>query len=73
MVLYTPLAYHDIFPEEDAAYMYVTYQNRPLTVRQTAQGTYELVRLLSTDPKDYLNDELLPGTILHNEFISQMK
>lgn len=73
MVLYTPLSYHEMFPEQMEGYKYVTYQGRTLYVKETEHGELQLVQLMSTDPQDYLNTSLTPGTILKNEFVQQRK
>lgn len=68
MVLYTPLHHDEIFPTEEQLYEIVSYQGKPCYVKKGEDGTYELIRLLSTDPQDYLNGNLQPGTIIGQPF-----
>lgn len=66
MILYTPMSQADIYPnsEEGPQREFVSYQGRTLYVEQGENGTYELVRLMSTDPQDFLEQSYAPGTIL---------
>lgn len=67
MILYTPLSTADIFPEESEdfnSYKFVSFQGKQFYVKETEEGSYQLVQLLSTDPQDYLNDIYTPGNIL---------
>lgn len=73
MVLYTPLTYEEIFPSEVEEHKLVSYQGKSLYVKQNEQGEVQLIQLISTDPNDFLNTSLSPGTILNNEFLQQMK
>ena len=73
MVLYTPLSHEEIFPSEHKHHELVQYQGKLVYVKKTEVGEMQLVRLMSTDPQDYLNASLQPGAILSNEFIQFMK
>lgn len=73
MVLYTPLSHEEIFPSEHKRHELVQYQGKLVYVKKTEIGEMQLVRLMSTDPQDYLNTSLQPGTMLSNEFIQFMK
>ncbi|AEJ39860.1 hypothetical protein TPY_1679 [Sulfobacillus acidophilus TPY] len=66
MILYTPLAWDDIFPApEDAAPVWERIiDGRLCLVRQSPDGTPRLERLLSTDPADYLNPAFQPNRLL---------
>lgn len=65
MILYTPLSKEDIFPEEGTHNrQFVSYQGKTLCVDQLEDGSYSLVQILSTDPQDYLDPSLSPGSIL---------
>ncbi|AIF43706.1 YlzJ-like family protein [Virgibacillus sp. SK37] len=65
MILYTPLTQEEIFPEEENTNReYISYEGRTICVNKTADGEYQLVQLLSTDPQDFLNDKYTPGRIL---------
>ncbi|WP_181348654.1 YlzJ-like family protein [Thalassobacillus sp. CUG 92003] len=64
MILYTPLSEHDIFPARDEDYQNVLYgslRNCPVKVMDSGDGHVEVVQLLSTDPQDFLDDQLQPG------------
>lgn len=66
MILYTPLSQADIFPhssEENANRHFVTNQGRSMYVEQQPDGSYQLLRLLSSDPHDFLKAEYTPGTL----------
>ncbi|MEC5422636.1 YlzJ-like family protein [Virgibacillus sp. C22-A2] len=68
MILYTPLSEADIFPQSTDSLtnrQCVTYNGRTMYVEQTSDGSYQLLQLISTDPKDFLDDTYLPGTILN--------
>ncbi|HEX6593954.1 MAG TPA: YlzJ-like family protein [Bacillota bacterium] len=67
MILYTPLSETDIFPTSSEIYSNrhcVTYDGKSCFVEKQADGTYQLLQLLSTDPNDFLNENYTPGTIL---------
>jgi hypothetical protein len=67
MILYTPIASEDIYPQSDETFSNrhcVSYQGRNLYVEQLNDGSYELLQLLSTDPEDFLNTSYVPGTII---------
>ncbi|WP_042223719.1 YlzJ-like family protein [Oceanobacillus manasiensis] len=67
MILYTPLSQEEIFPQQEdvtAKRQCVVHQGKSMYVEQKEDGSYQLLQLLSTDPQDYLNDSLSPGTIL---------
>ena len=67
MILYTPLAMEDVLQgldEISAQRECVSYQGRMFYVDKMANGDYQLVQLMSTNPNDYLNQQYLPGTSL---------
>ncbi|PAV30056.1 hypothetical protein CIL05_09265 [Virgibacillus profundi] len=67
MILYTPLSEADIYPNspEDFSNRHcVSYGGKSLYVEQTADGSYQLLQLLSTDPQDFMDENYTPGTIL---------
>lgn len=65
MILYTPLSQEEIFPEEETTNRkFISYEGKTLCVDQLEDGAYSLVQLLSTDPEDYLDPTLSPGSIL---------
>lgn len=67
MILYTVVPPETIFSSEDDektnGEMVVAIHNFQLVVRPK-EDKWEVVRLLSTDPNDYLNDQYQPGQLL---------
>lgn len=53
----------------DITYEEITYKNQ-LMLTKTIDGVRIIERLYSTNPADYLNPELQPGTILENPLIN---
>lgn len=67
MILYTPLSESDIFPSQNDKInqrSVITHQNRSVYVEKNEDGNYQVVQLLSTDPKDFMNTQYQPGSIL---------
>ncbi|MUK89857.1 hypothetical protein GMD78_15920 [Ornithinibacillus sp. L9] len=67
MILYTPLAETDIFPNEAGENVNrecVSYNGKQVYVERNNDGTYQVLQLLSTDPQDFLDSTYAPGTIL---------
>ncbi|RFA37762.1 hypothetical protein CAI16_01280 [Virgibacillus dokdonensis] len=66
MIIYTPLSKEDIFytSQEYTERQMISYNGKPLYCEKRADGSLEIVKLLSTDPKDFLNHEFSPGTII---------
>ena len=56
----------------DIKYEEITYKNQ-LILTKTVDHTQTIERIYSTNPKDYLNPELQPGTILQNPLINRQK
>ena len=73
MVLYTPLTHEEIFPYEQTKEEVLQYNGKMVYAMKTETGEMRLIRLMSTNPQDYLNSSLQPGAILQNEFIQFMK
>lgn len=66
--------YYSILPfDEDSSlnveYKEVMYKNQLVLVKNI-NGIQMLERLYSTNPKDYLNPDFQPGTILENPLIN---
>jgi len=73
-MLYTPLAVEDIFPTADKpAVKLVQYGGKMVYITENDLGEIQLERLLSSDPKDYLNQSFIPGTILKRDTIQHIK
>ncbi|MBB6452865.1 hypothetical protein HNQ94_001311 [Salirhabdus euzebyi] len=64
MILYTPLSEHDIFPDEEQefeSHKWYSYQGKMLKLKDLSDGSYEIVQMASTNPNDYLDQQLCPG------------
>ncbi|MFC0301365.1 YlzJ-like family protein [Virgibacillus soli] len=67
MILYTPLSESDIFPQDENEFgkrHCVSHGGKTLYVEEQADGSFQLLQLLSTDPNDFLDQQYNPGTIL---------
>lgn len=65
MILYTMMPQELVYPtaaEEYGQQFLVSYQGVPLIVEPTIDHTYQVIRIVSTDPQHFLNESLLPGT-----------
>lgn len=68
MILWTPMQLELVFegledmcpPQYDQVY----HRGVPLLVERTKNGRGRVARLLSTDPRDYLNLEYTPGSLI---------
>lgn len=69
MILYTPmqleLVLKGLEEMEHPKVMKANVNGIPALVQDEGLGHGKLVRLLSTDPKDYINSNLVPGTIVN--------
>lgn len=64
MILYTMMPSELIFPSEqveESKQKLITYQGVSMLVEQTDSEHVEVVRILSSDPQHYLNQQLCPG------------
>ncbi|WP_254434148.1 YlzJ-like family protein [Halobacillus sp. Marseille-Q1614] len=63
MILYTPLCEHDVFPQDTNAsqIVYEKYNNRHVKCFDHGNGKKQIIQVVSTDPKDYLDPSLQPG------------
>ncbi|MEH7094588.1 YlzJ-like family protein [Neobacillus vireti] len=64
MILYTMMPSELIFPAEqveESKQKLITYQGVSMLVEQTDSEHVEVVRILSSDPQHYLNQQLCPG------------
>lgn len=68
MILYTPMQLELVFEGFDNTrypeYKEVEYQGVPMIVETLGSGRQKIVKLLSTNPFDYLKPELTPGSII---------
>lgn len=53
------------------AYAEMPWKNGTLLVEETGQNTARVVRLISTDPMDYLDPAIQPGSIIEHKCKSQ--
>ncbi|KOO46559.1 YlzJ-like family protein [Priestia koreensis] len=64
MILYTMMPQELIFPTEsvtEAEQKVVEYNGIPFVVTQNENGQHQIVRMLSTNPQDYLDSRYQPG------------
>lgn len=71
MILYTMMPNEFIFPTAESVYekqSIVTYNGVELLVQQTENSQYEIIRILSSDPSHYLDQQYCPGQKLSGDF-----
>lgn len=67
MILYTTVPEELIFPQENhaqAKQMTIDIKEGHLVVEQISNREFRVVRLISTDPFAYLNDNYTPGKMI---------
>ncbi len=68
MILYTPMQLELVLEGFDQTkypeYKEVKYKGVPMLVEEAEGGRNRIVRLLSTNPFDYLRTELSPGSLI---------
>ncbi|MEH7419417.1 YlzJ-like family protein [Neobacillus drentensis] len=65
MILYTMMPNELIFPieqMEESKQKLITYQGVSMVVEQTDSDYFEVIRILSSDPQHYLNQQIRPGS-----------
>lgn len=65
MILYTMMPQELIFPTQEQDFAeprLVSYQGVPLMVERTEDHSYRVIRVMSTDPKHFLNESYSPGS-----------
>ncbi|EKN65665.1 hypothetical protein BABA_19231 [Neobacillus bataviensis LMG 21833] len=65
MILYTMMPNELVFPYEAEAaskQQTITYQGIPLLVECVDQQNVQVLRILSSDPQHYMNDQIYPGS-----------
>lgn len=65
MILYTMMPYELVFPNEADDFhkqKMVTYNGVPLLVEHLDAQTLQVVRVLSSNPMDFLDDRCCPGS-----------
>jgi len=66
MILYTTVPQELIFPTEASAYgkqEIITYNGIPMMVEKVEEGK-RIIRILSTNPTDYMEQSIMPGQII---------
>ncbi|MGG4169840.1 YlzJ-like family protein [Rossellomorea vietnamensis] len=67
MILYTMVPNDMVFPTDESEFsgqMMINYQGVPLLVQQE-ENNYRIIRVMSSDPAHYLNDQICPGEYLN--------
>lgn len=68
MILYTPVQLELVLEGFDktnySGYEEINFKGVPMVVESTGFGRKRIVKLLSTDPFDYLKPEMTPGSII---------
>jgi hypothetical protein len=71
MILYTMMPQELVFPTDMSVYgkqKIIEVNGMSMVVMENDQKQYEVVRLLSTNPQDYLNSQYCPGQIINASF-----
>ncbi len=67
MILYTMMPAELIFPTDETQFsnqQYVELNGVSMVVEKNEEHGHRIVRLLSTNPQDFLNDEYMPGSTI---------
>lgn len=66
MILWTIVPEEAIFAEKSLPVMYeeIDYLGQKVLVEKISENQFSVVRLLSTQPANYLRSDLQPGTII---------
>ncbi|MBP3951979.1 YlzJ-like family protein [Bacillus suaedae] len=67
MILYTMMPQEYIFPEDDSSFQsqkVISCDAGHLIVEQINSTQYRIVRLMSSNAMDYLDDKYTPGSII---------
>ncbi|KHD86553.1 YlzJ-like family protein [Heyndrickxia ginsengihumi] len=71
MILHTMMPKEMIFPTDSLEFTkqeMIAYNGVPILAEQVEQG-YRIIRILSSNPNDYLQAELMPGTLLNHSIV----
>ncbi|WP_203362359.1 YlzJ-like family protein [Bacillus sp. REN10] len=65
MILYTMMPVESIFPHSETGdeVELIDWQGVPLYV-QKAENYYRVIRVASTNPNDFLNEKITPGSMI---------
>lgn len=70
MILYTPMQLELVLEGFDKTqypdYEKIEYDGVSMLVERTGRGERKVVKLLSTNPRDYLRPDLFPGSVLES-------
>ena len=69
MILWTIMPLELVFGQEELSNPYeeIEYANTKMMVEKVSENQCRVVRILSTDPQDYLRNDIQPGMILTNK------
>lgn len=72
MILWTIVPLDSVFQKsvEASNYEEIYYQNIHCIAEKNADTQYKIVRILSTNPMDYLHPKLQPGTLLNSRILT---
>jgi hypothetical protein len=65
MILYTIMPIEQVYPTQEQDFSQqkmITYKGIPMIVSETEDRSYQVVRIMSSDPQHYLDADCLPGT-----------
>ena len=71
MVMWTIVPDMFLFSKDDPKFLEnqyneIEYSNKILVTRKLNEKQYEIVRIITTDPRDYLNEKIQPGSIINS-------
>jgi len=68
LILYTPLSMIDIYPEEHTSMsgdrQILSYDGKEIYAEKINASEYRVLQLMSTNPEDFLRNDLQPGARL---------
>ncbi|HWR43095.1 YlzJ-like family protein [Sporomusa sp.] len=69
MILWTVMPMEAVFPQAyNPTYDEIEYAGTKMLVEKTSVDEYRVVRILSTNPQDYLRQDIQPGTVFRNDY-----
>ena len=71
MVMWTIVPDMFLFSKDDPKFLEnqyneIEFSNNILVTRKLNEKQYEIVRIITTDPRDYLNEKIQPGSIINS-------
>jgi hypothetical protein len=64
MILYTTMPLELVYPTQDQDFSQqkmITYKGIPMLVTETEDRSYQVIRIISSDPQHYLDTSCHPG------------